>query len=812
MTTTAVQLAPLRTFDRVLFHLRYLKRYCAEVVEHTDGARTRLNVLFSKESLNLGQTGYREEDIGPNGDFPRLISATTRQRADEWLEQFHGKALSTIYSAMGQLSGTHGQQPPQARSPAYLAWAWRQRGNADGQNFGFSQASLLGVVQCHHLLLRQIAARILAPRDKRLAQIRRRTSAILEDLTATLRQERLETGDKLSHLVALLGLKSLLDGLQEPVGGSRAGIWSEFTRHPADGKHLLGLIRDNELIAQAFPDLGEGIERETPPTRPAVRLGQRVEDMLLKLQDFSSRFVEGPLRDLRGGQATRLSEPLAVPSEPLVFGEAAKEELECFAALDSPLLEAAEGAAFRDALYEGLISCEQKLFNATLHPRPAFYNSFLSWARSHFVLIRGVHLPFSELCLHTMVYCHNLLVLNAAGEEDTRAAAIKHLEYPRKQLSDLTPTPGDMFAIYLAVEGLRHAWSELGDSWETILNGLDSTVREYVLELAAKSPMVRLLIQDFQTRFDRDSVAWNALDGFLDDSSGEILRDFVAGRLVGEVRQDKSIDQMDNRLSRLLADCLNTETLGGALLVAEFFLVLFRHVFVPCERHASVAADRRISDRQYHGLAGNEKNAALALGQFYRWFFVFNQPVPNTVFHLLAELLKLKADLEVRPNLRDDERLGLLRQHWRSISSLTSRGLRDRPWQVQGQRALRVFWLNCCLMLFRECSVCPVGPDTGDRLWDSPAVLGCRMAAQLRRALAIHDRRVKLQQQRRQAGLAGDLGGALKSEVEDFKVIRQLLDLAVKEPEFRKALIVRGLLVKDSKDRLAWHAARLNDF
>ena len=243
-----------------------------------------------------------------------------------------------------------------------------------------------------------------------------------------------------------------------------------------------------------------------------------------------------------------------------------------------------------------MAACERKLFEATVTPRQSMFDNFIRSARQRFVMVDGVHLPLSEMCLSVMVHCHNLLALQrtenslATEKEEaarktalkSRARLVESLKYtarasppgilrvvaereppdadeaiagekpadvkgpsraaksadPPKKCT-ASPMAGDLLMLYFAVEGLQRSFGTDFDkqnaSWIEILPRLDGTVRRELMTLVAISPLNRLLCSELADEFAEEPSIPH-LKTLLEDGRAEVLRSLVLTGLIGKVK------------------------------------------------------------------------------------------------------------------------------------------------------------------------------------------------------------------------------------------------------------------------------------
>jgi hypothetical protein len=795
-----VLVKPLQVLQHVRFSMAYMQRFCPELLQGAPLAKLKL--IFQETTLI--------ENLDELAKVPDQWSTDLAVR--KRLLEYHKHALNAIESAAARQEAAK-DAPPRARSPEFLRWAATYVLGRDPALDGavVAQECLRIQVQCHHLVVHQLAewwlvqhsttgSRFIAPLtpQKAITQIRDKTARLLQEHSSPLLKALLTTGEQVSGLAALTGVWYLLR--RNVPGQDRVVNWEELLPSllPDVQRYLFELASRNELALAAVPALYAGvsqpknIERLRPRACP-LRLVGNVQRLLQLLQNFSDRLLVQQKTPERSGL--------------IVMGHITRREVERFSSLKSPLSYGAESNRFRDSLIEDLEVSERKLFEATTMPRPTFHDCSLRWSRERFTFMEGAHFPLSELCLRVMLYCHNLLGSSRGSEE---------LERNRQRVEAVPAMSGDMFMIYQTLTALRAVWGaqrlQNGNArWREILPALTPAEQSCVRLLSRKSPIVRICVPDLEEILHESRAEWLQLDDFLDDRAAESLRDFAAGCLVAEVERDPNLIGVGGR--RVLQDLLASDKIGGALMVAEFFHALLLNRFSQCDRYAVSFNEHGPRKDQYEGLVR-------ASNDFIAWFFDLDQPVPQAVFTLLVELLAKKIQFATDPSA--DRQVALLRHHWRAISTLTTRGLVQRPWFFRSQRMLWVFWLNFCVLAFQRFEVLPDGLDTGRPTLDNLGRFGCWLTAQLRRTLKAHDDgRERRREAERRALLRQDNSSGESHVVNDqFEVIRRRVGDVEKSPplkfhvtagaRFKMSLLVRRM-ISVSEDRVCWDDDRIDE-
>jgi hypothetical protein len=559
-------------------------------------------------------------------------------------------------------------------------------------------------------------------------------------------------------------------------------------------------------------------------TAQPITLVQGVQRKLKQVRDFSDDLI--------------LRRPSVATRDAIAIGSEVQAESRKFAALWSTLDADPASTHFADKFAREMAECERKLFEATVTPRQSMFDNFIRWARKRFVMVDGVHLPLSEMCLSVMVHCHNLLALQRAEnalasekDEAARETALKSrvrlvgsLKYsaariaawePRivaesaspdagdviagKKSADppkkcaASPMVGDLLMLYFAVEGLQRSFGMDFDkknaSWIEILPRLDGTVRRELMTLIAISPLNRLLCSELADEFAEERSIPH-LKTLLEDGRAEVLRSLVHTGLIGKVES-----QGIRAAMRSVRRCLATETVGGVLVASEFCHAVLRKRFREWEREIRSCAYLPTDQ------ACEAENRFA--GELRQWLLDFNEPGVEEFHQLLTELLAQKCRLEKDAAVLDSRRLSLIRSHWQSIATFTTRGLRDCPWTPRGRRLLAGFWLLFCRYCHDRFADRPLprGLETGLPGFDNFSRLDAWLSATLQRACESHRLKKK-----------DDDAGITSEETKELVHLASILKFALGNSRLRRALIAARLLVPGKEPgKPVWDPKRVDE-
>jgi len=520
------------------------------------------------------------------------------------------------------------------------------------------------------------------------------------------------------------------------------------------------------------------------------------------------------------------------PKSAFEVGPVADAVVPKFAPLHSPALRESPGKSRLRMVIRGeLVRSEEKLYGATVAPRPRLAREFLEWAQARFVLFPGNAFPLSQFVFAMTVFAHNLLALEAAPRDERKAIRVrdaqtdkqrhenadkevqrhtKRYDVARRALPDdrlrleaPAPTPTDMLAAYRALLSLRRRiagrgdWAILSESFAA-RNGWEDCLR-----LAACSPLAQVLEPELAalltahhkfTEHD-DLRPWRHLRILLEDEHGGPLRQHMLAGLVSRALTLRDGDR--GRILKTLHKVLDTGVPGGVLMVGEFLMTFAKQVF----------ADPRLDARKSRSRPDWSTSQAEGFQLLKEWFWSPNSRIETV--SLLVGFLRGKAKVD-RSRGFSDERSAMLRTMWHELSEATTHGLRLVSWQREVRRRMQIFWL-----IFGKEALdggLTQGLNTGSPDWDELATLVSRLYKELYRGVNAN-RRHQERRARIAASLAQDqndppvLDEDEQRQAKEFAAIGNLLAECIggsvprrSLSPFHRALRVHGILVPNEKN------------
>jgi hypothetical protein len=399
----------------------------------------------------------------------------------------------------------------------------------------------------------------------------------------------------------------------------------------------------------------------------------------------------------------------------------------------------------------------------------------LAWSADRTVLDEELRFDLSGRHLPIVVCCQHLLAWLRGGHDE--AAARRTLEHYLLQLERGEPRAGDMLLIHLALNGLRTRLGGDGSrTWGDLLPRFPTPAQASIRRLAALSPLVRLTVPDLEVELHQHGAAWVGLANLLDSPGLEPLRDHVADGWRTALLPHP--ERMATFGHRVLGAALDTKTLGGTLLVVEFFRALLRRLCDDCEWAAALPED---ADRD------QVERRRTVVTAFKCWLFDRDDATATAVFELFKALFIRKDGLK-QSLPAEDERGRRLRRSWRELTGRAAEGLTDRPWPPRLQRLLAAFWLRLCLSGLEGLGR---WPDAFDGLPEDTETLACRLVAALRFSWAEHQ-----DQTTRSVGLPvhDDLRGDERDEAEELAAVERLIETSLQVRILRDGLLARQVL------------------
>ncbi|MBM4092509.1 MAG: hypothetical protein FJ276_24260, partial [Planctomycetes bacterium] len=820
------KIASLRTLDRVQFLMAYLQAFCGPLLSRrTEASIARLR---EADSLRVCDRKTGLSDL-VKAALKRRPDAETAAETQKYLRRFQQHVLSVLDIATSSLAPGEelgGASATGTLPPGFLDWAWRRAEKGLAENpFAGGDVSECGVRLVHGILLLEVG--VLPPDGEDAEKI--------GELARSLTTSRIAPADMVTHAAAVLALGFCLARLTDrpletlqPLYRLADPPWRDlFVPLISRNGYLLTYDPAIKAIADKYGDY---------TTAQPITLVQGVQRKLKQVRDFSDDLI--------------LRHPSVATRDAIAIGSEVQAESRKFAALWSPLDADPASTHFADKFAREMAECERKLFEATVTPRQSMFDNFIRWARLRFVMVDGVHLPLSEMCLSVMVHCHNLLALqrteNALASEKeeaarktalkSRARLVESLKYTAARIAawdprvvaehkppgageaiagekpaddkgparaaksadppkkcTASPMVGDLLMLYFAVEGLQRSFGMDFDkknaSWIEILPRLDGTVRRELMTLIAISPLNRLLCSELADEFAEEPSIPH-LKTLLEDGRAEVLRSLVHTGLIRQVKPQDIRPAM-----RSVRRCLATETVGGVLVASEFCHAVLKTLFRKWEREIRSCAYLPTDQ------ACETENQFAA--EVRRKLLDFKNPAVEELHQLLTELLAQKCRLEKDAAALDSRRLNLIRSHWQSIAAFTTRGLRDYPWTPRGRRLLAAFWLLFCRYCHDRFADRPLphGLETGLPGFDSFGKLDAWLSATLQRACESH--RLK----------KGDASAGITSEeTEELDQLASILKFALGNSRLRRALIAARLLVPGKEPgKPVWDPKRVDE-
>lgn len=810
----------VRFIDRLRFQFQYLLTFGPEV------AAERLAGLRSGDDSTVSDLGDGPDAFAGEVRRRHGIASTELHRRDtltDWLRRALTGGLTLLSRTIPDLE-VAGACELGASPEAVGQWLWKKR-LWQPLPAPLSENAVRCVWQSHLLLLAQRTAPRQSGHTSESDRLHAKSLQLARQNLAVLHRCRLSTGDLISHLLGTWSVRMLAGPEFDHDDPQREAGWTATIDRlsPEVRTVFLQSAGLNRLLA---PESG-GIESPLPalcaavtqaggaPAREAIRLGRHVQQELARLQSFSHQLV--------------LQEGRPQPGPPITIARVAHQEVPRFSGQTSPALTEVQARDFQKSIHAELESIGTKLFNATVLPRPAFIDAFLVENRRRFVFTGGEQLPFSDTIRYAMVACHNILSLEAGR-------GTSPLEVLRRELTK-SPSPadgtsshssvmsGDIAALERALAGMRLELAGLHNlpvntRWSGILPQLHDASRRLLVILAAKCPLVWLIDEDWRPLFPQTGVLPEALDVLLESDGAESLRMQLVEQLVTTALTQEA--RIGDHVRRPLEQCLETGTAGGAVIVAEFLRTLVMRLFGSVEQFAAAPDRRGAARHSRQDIAKDRGRFRTAHRQFRQWFVDLDDPSTAAFFDLLMKLVDLRTRLADRAAAGelaegDDARMWLLERHWRAICLLTTRGLRDRPWNMEAQESLRMFWLNFCCEGFRFFEELPAGLSTGIPEWDDMNLLACRIVARFRLRVKRFENRLQNEQSDTDSLADEDDTEHRNEQRREIETIRQRLrDHVLSNQSFLRALFIRRMLtpVKDSTPgtrRFEWDDDRVEE-
>ncbi|MCA9071468.1 MAG: hypothetical protein KDA84_21220, partial [Planctomycetaceae bacterium] len=541
-----------------------------------------------------------------------------------------------------------------------------------------------------------------------------------------------------------------------------------------------------------FPvrELGEAVSTaRLDRKRQPLQMGDSLRKLLRKVQDFSLSLIKG--------------KPDTPFDRPIDLEEQVAEAISHVAGLTSPLAAVKTQSAFRNLLVQEMRSIAEQLLYATVIPRPDMADQMLKFSRRNMVMTGGRQLPVTEFTLPFLLACYNLL----CREIHHKTVSLEAWE---ARISKSNLRSGDMFLIEKSLDGLirifRHRLGKPELRWEQLPVKDDSW--SVLAKAVAQCPPVWLTDGFWRGICEQRQIPLTHLERFLDEEGGELLRKLTVDRWIRRTLKDR--DAIPGGVAFALERCLDTGTVFGTVIVAEYVHAIVAQIFGDCERGATHLDPQLESQTE----ADLRKEAYQARRTFYEWFASREDFASAAWYRILVKLFFSWKQLEAKhasgwnqPN--ESIAWWRLNRFWLSTVKMMTRGFQERRWHRKAQPLLKLFWLNFCIEIFEQGHDLPERLSHGAGEWDNLSKMACKIVAHFVRQI----RHTKRNQQQTQLDGFLEFESDKPKRVEEVSIgsLQKLVDQTTEQKDFRMLLIVNQLLTLDNKwdeKRLAeWDAA-----